>query len=98
VSPIPPLTGRVFEDPNQLYQFVDRLAGAGGPGRFFCTICRKTATTRRDVRNHVESIHYPDAFEYDCSVCGKKMTTRKARDVHMGKFHKDLGGKGFEVL
>ena len=79
-----------FVDPDQLHQFVDRQ----DQGLFFCTICHKTAATRRDVRNHVESIHYPDAFVYDCQFCGKTMRTKKARDWHMSKNHKDLNIKG----
>ena len=45
-------------------------------------------------RNHVESIHYPNAFVYNCQFCGKTLKTKKARDWHMSKNHKDLNIKG----
>ena len=75
---------------DQLHQFVDRHH----QGLFYCTLCEKTAATRRDVRNHVESIHYPNAFAYNCQFCGKTLKTKKARDWHMSKNHKDLNIKG----
>ena len=46
------------------------------------------------MRNHVESIHYPNAFVYHCQFCGKTLKTKKARDWHMSKNHKDLNIKG----
>ena len=55
--------GDEIVDPDQLHQFVDRHH----QGLFYCTLCEKTAATRRDVRNHVESIHYPNAFVYAVS-------------------------------
>ena len=82
-----------LEHPDQLHQFIDRHHDQP-PGLFFCTICQKTAATRRDVRNHVESIHYPDAFAYDCQFCDKTLKTKKARDWHMSNNHKDLNIKG----
>ena len=84
--------GTDLVDPEQLHQFVDRQHQP--PGLFFCTICHKTAATRRDVRNHVESIHYPDAFVYKCQFCGETMKTKRARDWHMSKNHKDFNIKG----
>lgn len=82
--------GDEIVDPDQLHQFVDRHH----QGLFYCTLCEKTAATRRDVRNHVESIHYPNAFVYHCQFCGKTLKTKKARDWHMSKNHKDLNIKG----
>jgi hypothetical protein len=85
------VAGTGFGDPGELHQFVGREESSG---LHHCTICTKTAATRRDVRNHVESIHFPDSFVYDCEYCDKKMKTKKQRDWHMGKEHKGLNIKG----
>ena len=55
-----------------------------------CTICHRVQSTRRDVRNHVESIHFPDLFVYECRVCAKKLKTKKSLDWHMSSAHRDL--------
>ena len=70
--------GDEIVDPDQLHQFVDRHH----QGLFYCTICEKTAATRRDVRNHVESIHYPNAFVYDCQFCGKTLKTKVGQKIN----------------
>ena len=61
----------------------------GGSSGYICTICQRTQTTRRDVRNHVESIHFPDLFIYECRACAKKLKTKKSLDWHMSSAHRD---------
>jgi len=82
-----------LQDPDQLYQFVEKDVTVAGSS-FYCTICLKKAPTRRDIRNHVESIHFPNMFQYDCQFCDKKLKTKKSKDWHMGSVHKDIHVKG----
>ena len=77
--------GQSFQDPKELYQFVNKLNE--GSGLFYCTICQKTAHTRIDVRDHIESNHYPDTFIYICTYCGKHLKTRSARKNHVRYAH-----------
>jgi len=87
------LHGINLQDPDQLYQFVEKDVTVSGSS-FYCTICLKKAPTRRDIRNHVESIHFPNMFQYDCQFCDKKLKTKKSKDWHMGSVHKDIHVKG----
>ena len=87
------MLGISLQDPEQLYQFVEKDVSITG-STFYCSICLKKAPTRRDIRNHVESIHFPNAFEYDCPFREKKLKTKKSKDWHMGSAHKDINIRG----
>ena len=65
--------------PRGLYQFVaHELEGKG----YYCTICSKSLPKRMEVRNHIESIHFPDIFCYQCNVCAKEFRSKNALKVH----------------
>jgi len=84
----------VFQDPEDLYRFVEK-DNSGMKGAFFCTMCGKKQPTRRDVRNHVESIHFPDMFTYNCDYCHKQFKTKKSKDWHLTSSHKDRSRNAF---
>ena len=57
---------------------------------YYCSFCeqfRRRAVG--DVRNHVESKHFPNTFSYPCSDCGDVMGTRKALERHRQRIHSD---------
>ena len=54
-----------------------------------CAVSLVPCACRRDVRNHVESIHFPGSFTYTCPLCEAVMTTKKALAVHKQKVHRN---------
>jgi len=73
-----------FKDPEELLQFLtkdDQL------NHYTCTLCLKTIKQRKDARNHVESIHFPNTFVYSCTVCDKTFNSKNTRNVHITRIH-----------
>merc|ERR1712012_1526143 len=48
-----------------------------GSGRYSCTKCDYNQISKTTVRNHVESTHFPNTFQYSCD-CGKLFGTRQS--------------------
>jgi len=72
-----------FTNPDELLQFVVR---SDHEGKFLCSICRSFFHAKKyHVRNHVESKHFPNTFEYPCNICQKSYYTRKALESHLSK-------------
>ena len=72
-----------FTNPEELLQFVVR---SEQEGKFVCTICQSFFHAKKyHVRNHVESKHFPNTFEYPCNICQKSYYTRKALESHLSK-------------
>ena len=72
--------------PEDLYAFC--VKGAGD-GRFHCGICHTFSHPgRHQVRNHIESRHFANAFQYTCPQCDKIVKSRKALEVHMSEKHR----------
>ncbi|XP_023331615.1 transcription factor GAGA isoform X6 [Eurytemora carolleeae] len=57
---------------------------------FSCTICGKQNSQRGNSMNHVESVHFPNLFEYECYVCGKKANNYNSLQVHISTNHRNL--------
>ena len=58
---------------------------------YYCAICEQFR--RRpvgDVRNHVESKHFPNSFSYPCPDCGDVLGTRKALERHKQRIHSNV--------
>jgi len=68
--------------PEDLLKFV--LPGDSG---FVCFYCSKVFPNKRDVRNHLESIHFPNYFTYCCELCGKEFKSLNSRNIHMTRNH-----------
>jgi len=68
--------------PEDLLKFV--LPGDSG---FVCSYCSKVFPNKRDVRNHLESIHFPNYFTYSCEQCGKEFKSLNSRNIHMTRNH-----------
>ena len=55
---------------------------------FSCNICGKQNSQRGNSMNHVESVHFPNMFEYECYVCGKKANNYNSLQVHISTNHR----------
>lgn len=56
---------------------------------FACTLCRRDFTRRDHVINHLESVHFPNSYEYNCMFCGMHFNTRNKLYKHTYKLHKE---------
>ena len=61
-------------------------AGSG----YYCTICNKPFAKKGQLRNHLQSIHFPDSFSYACSYCTAVFNTRNKLYIHKHALHKSL--------
>jgi len=69
--------------PEDLLKFV---VSAGDCG-VMCSLCAKTFKNKRDARNHIESIHFPNSFVYACEHCGKQFNALNTKNVHVTRHH-----------
>ena len=69
--------------PEDLYQYIEK-SEAG----FQCTICCKIFTRRYEGRSHVESVHFPNYFEYQCEFCGASFKSKKTYFNHKQYSHR----------
>merc|ERR1719341_989489 len=54
-----------------------------------CTMCGKSNSQKRNLLNHVESVHFPNMFTYTCKYCGKTYNAKNSLNVHMSTSHRD---------
>jgi len=81
-----PAVGEVTS-PDDLYQFCLK---SPGQSKWRCGICSEyTNNGRNHVRNHVESKHFPNTFQYQCPQCDKTCNTKKGLDVHKSEKHRN---------
>jgi len=67
--------------PEDLDQFISRVELG-----YNCDICAAFShASRSNVRNHVESKHFPRSFVYNCDVCRKQCNSRQALQQHKSK-------------
>ena len=72
----------ILSDPSELDNFVIRTL----MGQFTCSICmRFRHQARANVKNHVESKHFPNSFTYTCDLCGNITHTKQAHQNHRSK-------------
>ena len=51
-----------------------------------CSICHVFShVAKSNVRNHVESKHFPNTFFYNCNICNKVCNSRQALQQHRSK-------------
>eukprot|EP00092_Neocalanus_flemingeri_P011272 GFUD01012147.1.p1 GENE.GFUD01012147.1~~GFUD01012147.1.p1 ORF type:complete len:345 (+),score=89.01 GFUD01012147.1:164-1198(+) len=74
------------KSPDDLYQFCVKEVGET---KWKCRICLQFRHGgRNQVRNHVESKHFPNMFEYNCKYCDKTCNTKKGLEVHISEKHR----------
>jgi len=76
--------------PEDLLRLV--VSGVGGA---MCALCTKSFKNKRDARNHVESIHYPNSFVYTCEYCGKEFNALNTKNVHVTRHHSKKTPTGY---
>ena len=82
-----PLHAGTLSSPEELLNFCEKEEG--GRGWWTCSLCYQFAhRSRQNVRNHVESKHYPNAFQYSCPYCDKVCFTMRAMEVHKSSTHR----------
>jgi len=55
---------------------------------YFCNICQMYRKRgKADVRNHIESKHFPNSFSYNCHICSYVVGTNKALSRHVQNAH-----------
>ena len=84
-----------FSSPEEFIKFVVRNDG-GVPT---CGICLQFSNQAIvNVRNHIESKHYPNTFTYSCPKCHSLKNTKKALEIHVRKcqtWEREINGDGW---
>ena len=75
------------QDPEELLVYVTENTDLNSDMKWMCKICGRPGLNRRDIRNHVESLHFPDMFAYQCKICHMTLKSRKALDNHKYRKH-----------
>jgi len=74
-------------DPSDLLQFV--VENPDGVKKYRCALCETFSHNGRShVRNHVESVHYPNSFLYPCGQCDKSFPSKNNVTLHRSRAHK----------
>ncbi|XP_023339299.1 protein tramtrack, beta isoform isoform X24 [Eurytemora carolleeae] len=60
----------------------------GPPKSFVCDPCGKIFGHKHHVLNHLESVHFPDNFQYKCDTCGNVFNTKNKLHIHKHNYHK----------
>jgi len=69
------------QKPEDLDQFIGR-----GELGYNCEVCAQFShASKSNVRNHIESKHFPNTFFYNCSICNKTCNSRQALQQHKSK-------------
>jgi len=80
--------GQSFQDPSELFQFVSKDPSELSK-KYICTLCSKFShASRTNVRNHVESKHFPNMFSYACELCGQSFPSKNNVQLHRSRVHK----------
>ena len=79
----PLISAMTLNSPSDLLNYVEQCEVG-----FQCSICGKTSGSKREARNHVESIHFPSSFVYECDHCGRQFNSLNTRNVHISRNHK----------
>ena len=71
------------------YEDLDQFLGLDDMGRKCCGICSTFfSQNTKDLRFHIEAVHFPNVFSYQCPDCPTVVNTRKALANHKYKFHR----------
>ena len=77
---------QTFQDPSELLQYVRRDPQ---DQKFYCTLCEKFSHKVKPLaRNHVESQHFPNMFNYPCDQCEESFDTKTKYNHHRARKHK----------
>ena len=83
------LVGLVVQDPSELFYYVGKDLSDVSKTKYICTICKLFSHPgRTNVRNHVESKHFPNSFVYKCELCEKTLPSKGSLQMHKHKAHR----------
>jgi len=72
--------------PSDLLQYTTKDPHSG---KHVCTLCSNFShNSQANVRNHIESKHFPGTFVYTCQLCGKQSPSHQGLLKHKSKWHK----------
>ena len=72
----------VIKKPEDFDSFI-RLNEYGVPS---CAVCYAFShSAKSNVRNHIESKHFPNTFTYNCPICAKILASKKSLQNHASK-------------
>jgi len=72
--------------PSDLLQYTNKDPSTG---KHVCTLCSNFShSSQANVRNHIESKHFPGTFVYTCQLCGKQSPSHQGLLKHKSKWHK----------
>ena len=80
--------GRV-NDPEDLLRYV-RTQKNGNTSIYICNFCNKPFHRKGHARDHVENVHFPDAFVYTCEMCDCQVKSKVALRNHIAVAHPKL--------
>jgi len=75
-----------FQDPSDLLQFV--MTSLLANKKYQCSLCTYEHNIKANVRNHVESVHFPHCFQYPCDQCNKLFPSKNNVQLHRSRMHK----------
>ena len=88
--PLEICTERVFAGPQQPEDLLKYIEKDEERSCYFCTLCTSFShKSRANVRNHVESKHFPKHFVYTCQTCGYNCPSHQSLLKHKSVFHKN---------
>ena len=70
-------------------QYMEKSLLQDGRPCFKCTLCGKQNSLKTNVRNHIESVHFPGHFSYNCNHCKKTFKAKNALCVHVSLMHRN---------
>jgi len=74
-------------DPADLLQYIVKDSSTGN---LSCSLCYSFShRSRANVRNHIESKHFPKTFVYTCPICEKECPSHQSMLKHKSLFHKN---------
>jgi len=74
-------------DPADLLQYIVKDTASG---ILSCSLCSHFShRSRANVRNHIESKHFPNTFVYTCPTCAKECPSHQSLLKHKSLFHKN---------
>ena len=82
-------------DPSDLLQFVvkdtNAVTASDSRPKYVCNICFKFSHQgKTNVRNHVETKHFPGQFVYNCEQCLMSFPSKNVLQLHKSRNHKIL--------
>ena len=77
------------KSPSELENYISEIYPDGGGKLWNCSLCNLLShRSKINVRNHIESVHFPGSFTYQCQQCGKECSSNNSLSLHVSRYHK----------